>query len=52
MLLLKKIEGLIVAIANASNKVEAIKDARTAYDVPQATNGTAINATNVKKNCQ
>lgn len=45
----EKIEGLIVAIANASNKVEAIKDARTAYDVPQATNGTAINATNVKK---
>ncbi|MGE7796333.1 cell wall-binding protein [Lysinibacillus fusiformis] len=45
----EKIEGLILAIASASNKVEAIKAARTAYDVPLATTGTTINAANVKK---
>lgn len=45
----EKIEGLILAIASASNKVEAIKAARTAYDVPPATTGTTINAANVKK---
>jgi len=45
----EKIEGLILAIASASNKVEAIKAARTAYDVPPVTTGTTINAANVKK---
>lgn len=47
----EKIEELIVAIASASapDKVKAIKDARTAYDVPPATTGTAINVANVKK---
>lgn len=45
----EKIEGLIFAIASASNKVEAIKAARTAYDVPPATTGTTIHAANVKK---
>ncbi|WP_324730440.1 cell wall-binding protein [Lysinibacillus fusiformis] len=45
----EKIEGLIFAIASASNKVEAIKAARTAYDVPPATTGTTIQAANVKK---
>ncbi|MFJ7920530.1 cell wall-binding protein [Lysinibacillus fusiformis] len=45
----EKIEGLIVAIASAPDKVEAIKTARTAYDVPLATTGTTINAANVKK---
>ncbi|GEM_PF-418606 len=46
----EKIEGLILAIASAPDKVEAIKAARTAYDVPPpATTGTTINAANVKK---
>ncbi|WP_240186166.1 cell wall-binding protein [Lysinibacillus fusiformis] len=45
----EKIEGLILAIASASDKVKAIKDARTAYDVPPVTTGTTINAANVKK---
>ena len=45
----EQIEGLILAIAGAANKVQAIKDARTAYDAPPAPPGTTINAANVKK---
>ncbi|WP_409264137.1 cell wall-binding protein [Lysinibacillus irui] len=43
------IEGLIAQIKDAPNKVEAIKTARKAYDVPVSQSGAAINTSNVKK---
>lgn len=43
------IEGLIEKIKDAPNKVEAIKTARKAYDVPSSQSGATINAANVKK---
>lgn len=43
------IEGLIEKIKDATNKVEAIKTARKAYDVPSSQSGATINVANVKK---
>ncbi|WP_342534743.1 cell wall-binding protein [Lysinibacillus sp. FSL K6-0057] len=43
------IEGLIEKIQDAQNKVEAIKTARKAYDVPLSQPGAVINTSNVKK---
>lgn len=43
------IEGLIGEIKDAPNKVEAIKTARNAYDVPVSQSEAAINTSNVKK---
>ncbi|WP_241774623.1 MULTISPECIES: cell wall-binding protein [Lysinibacillus] len=45
----REIEGLITKIKGETDKVAAINAARAAYNTPPASNGSTINAANVKK---